>query len=317
MRDPASHASGVHRVTAVETHLSWVFLTESHAYKLKKPARSALFDYTTLEARRRACETELRLNRRIAPNVYLAVVPVVRHGDGLRVEGAGAPVEWLVKMRRLPADLMLDARIAQQAVSPAAVDHLTQTLVRFYATAERAAFSGPSYRARLFAEIESKQRSLEQPRYGLRVADVQGVAAAQRRWLETHAELLEGRASSIVDAHGDLRPEHVCLEPEPVVIDCLDFDRDLRLLDPVSELSFLALECRRLGASWIGDRLLVRYAEATGDRPPDTLVRFYESYHAMIRAAVAVWHLDDGVVTRRDFWRERGNVYLGLARELV
>ena len=170
------------------------------------------------------------------------------------------------------------------------------------------------YRRRTASDIESKRVSLEQPRYGLACAEIQAVIAGQRRWLERHGDLLESRASTVVDAHGDLRPEHVCVVQQPMVIDCLDFDRELRLLDPVSELSFLALECRRLGSAWIGKRLLATYAETTGDHVPSRLTAFYQSYHAVVRAAVAVWHLDDHALDHSDSWRERASQYLDLAR---
>src|SRR5690606_23645446 len=117
-----------------------------------------------------------------------------------------------------------------------------------------------------------------EPRYGLNDADLRAVVHGQKRWLARSGRLLEERAPWVVDAHGDLRPEHVCLEePTPVVIDCLEFSQELRWLDPVSELSFLALECRRLGAAWIGERLLARYAEMSQDRVSAALVRFYQS----------------------------------------
>jgi aminoglycoside phosphotransferase family enzyme len=171
----------------------------------------------------------------------------------------------------------------------------------------------------LAGDIADKATTLQQPHYGLDVADVQAVLYGQARWLGRHAELLSARAGLLVDGHGDLRPEHVCLrEPTPVVIDCLEFDRELRRLDPVSELSFLALECRRLGAAWIGERLLQRYAEMSHDQASTLLIRFYQSHHALVRATVAVWHLDDdAVVDEAERWRERGRRYLEIARELL
>jgi aminoglycoside phosphotransferase family enzyme len=105
-----------------------------------------------------------------------------------------------------------------------------------------------------------------------------------------------------------------------VIIDCLEFSKQLRSLDPISELAFLALECRRLGAAWIGERLLADYAARSGDRAPAELNPFYQSQHALIRAAIAVWHLDDGDDTRAaagDVWRERARGYLSMAAELL
>lgn len=317
LRRPAVYPGDVRRVEAIETHMSWVFLTEEYAYKLKKPIRTPMLDHTTELARRRACRTEIELNRRLAEDVYLRVAPLVASGDKFRVEGKGTPVDWFVKMRRLPRERMLDECIERDEVEPAEVDRVAAKLSTFYRSADPAGFDGPEYRGRISDDIASKHASLEQPRYGLDSDEVAAVVEAQRHWLDEYAGLLEARASFVVDAHGDLRPEHVCLESEPVIIDCLEFERELRLLDPISELSFLALECQRLGAKWVGTRLFDGYREQTGDDYPSPLVPFYKSYHALVRAAVAVWHVDDHVVDDTDHWRDKGSRYLQLARHLL
>jgi aminoglycoside phosphotransferase family enzyme len=316
LRRPASYPGEVRSVEAIETHMSWVFLTESHAYKLKKPIRTAVLDHTTIEARERACDTELRLNRRLAANVYLAVVPVVAVEAALRVEAAGTPVDWLVKMRRLPRDRMLDACIARRAVQAADVTRLAATLAEFYATAEPEPLAPSAYRVRIASDLAATGRSLAQPRYGIEPAALHAVLVGQRQWLAKHGELLDARAGAVVDAHGDLRPEHVCLEPVPVVIDCLEFSRELRLLDPLSELSFLALECRRLGAAWIGEHLLAAHAHGATVASA-ALIAFYQSHHALVRAAIAVWHLDDDALEHTDSWPQRAAWYLRTARELL
>lgn len=317
---PDSYGEGVSRVDAIETHMAWVFLTESHAYKLQKPIRTQLFDHRTITARQHASLSELRLNRRLAPSVYLAVVPVVRTADGIRVDQAGEQLDWLVEMRRLPADRMLDVCIAQKAVSEDDVDRVAGTLADFFLGADPVDLDGCDYRERIAKDIAEKRASLAQPKYGLISGEIDAVYAGQHEWLARHGALLEERADRVVDGHGDLRPEHVCLEPAPVIIDCLAFSEQLRALDPVSELAFLALECRRLGAAWIGERMLADYAARTGDRAPAELVPFYMSEHALIRAAIAVWHLDDeedARATKAEHWRERARTYLRIAAELL
>lgn len=314
LRHPESYPQATRGVEAIETHLSWVFLTERHAYKLKKPVRTPWLDYTTVDGRKRACEVELALNRRLAPDVYLAVVPYV-HAKTPCLEQPGTPDDWLVKMRRLPSARMLDEKIARADVAPSEVDALARVLTAFYRSTRRAPLAGPAYRAKVAGDLAHKRASVSAARYGLNAAQVTRVCAHQDQWLAQHGALLEARAGSLVDAHGDLRPEHVCLEPSgPAIIDCLEFDRTLRELDPVSELSFLALECRRLGAPWIGERLLAVYREQARDAFAPELVCFYQSYHALVRAAIAVWHLDDDAIDGRERWRARGHAYLELAQ---
>lgn len=316
LRRPDSYPDEVRRVDVIETHMSWVFLTEHHVYKLKKAVQNGHVDHRTALARRRSCDNELMLNRRLSPDVYLAVVPLASDGERLRIGALGAAVDWLVQMRRLPGESMLDACIARGAVRPAELDMLAESLGAFYARCPRAGWSGVEYRSRLGLEIDAMQGALATPRYALPEDEITAVARTQRRWLELHAPALEARAERVVEAHGDLRPEHVCLAG-PVVIDCLDFARDLRLLDPVSELAFLALECRRLGAGWVGEHVLGGYARVTSDRVEAPLVRFYQCQHALVRAAVAIWHLDQGNAETDARWRERARLYLRLALELA
>ncbi len=312
--DPTSYAEETGRIEAIETHMAWVFLTDEHAYKLKKPIRTPFMDYTTKEKRRRGCQREVELNRRLAPDVYLGVSSVVETDGQFRVDAQGAPRDWLIKMKRLPRQRMLDARIESREVLPKHVDAVTELLCSFYDRADKAGLNGPQYRDRIVRDIESKAESLDKHHYGLNSAHLHDAVHRLNHWAEANGTLLATRADRVVDAHGDLRPEHVCLIDDPVVIDCLEFSRELRLLDPLSELSFLALECRRLGASWIGERLLKGYAERTGDHPPPTLVWFYTGYHALIRAAIALWHLDDATLDDDDKWPRRARWYLDVIR---
>jgi aminoglycoside phosphotransferase family enzyme len=314
LHSPRSFPGSEAHIECIETHMSWVFLTRALAYKLKKPSRTAYFDYTSLGARRRACELELQLNRRLAASVYRAVVPVTSRAGELEVEGSGEIVEWLVKMRRLPSDRMLDARIASNAVTPAEVDAVASVLSRFYTAAPKAGLDGAQYAEHLATDLEAKCASLLQPRYDLEPGAVRAAFEALTGWLRVHSAWVEARGPLVCEAHGDLRPEHVCLEVEPVIVDCLDFDRGLRLLDPWSELAFLELECRRLGNAWMGPRLAWRYVQETKDSAPEPLRGFYQGYHAFVRAAVAAWHLDEPG-QNLDQWRGRAAEYLRLAKQ--
>jgi aminoglycoside phosphotransferase family enzyme len=313
---PDAYPGGSQGVEIRQTHMSWVFLTDNHAWKLKKPVRTDYVDFRSAEARRRNCLTELRLNRRLAPAVYLGVVELTMDRDGnLCVRGQGTVVDWLVQMRRLPADRMLDTLIARHGVSDQDVSSLASTLTAFYAKAARVSMTGVRYRRRLTSDLEKARRDLTQTGHGVNAALAESVVRSQLDFLEKNEDLFDARAREgrIVEGHGDLRPEHVCLEHQPVVIDCLEFNRNLRILDVLSELSFLALECERLGAPEIGQRLLHAYCERTGDWSSETLLMFYRDYHAAVRAKIAVWHLKDDAILNPAIWTARANQYLELA----
>ncbi len=304
------------RVETKQTHMSWVFLTPAHAWKLKKPVRTAYLDFSTPEARRRDCEKEVRLNRRLAPDVYRGVVPLTadeRHHFQLNRDGK--PVDWLVCMRRLPSDRMLDEIIARHSVSEEDLLRLASLLASFYRRAVPIRMTGPQYRRRLAAHIEAAGAELLKPEYRLPANLVESIISSNLEFLRRNPALFDSRAQAgkIVDAHGDLRPEHICLEQhQAVIIDCLEFNRDLRILDAASELTFLALECERLGAPNIGGLVFDRYREETGDRPSKELLAFYESCHACVRAKIAVWHLKDSGVGDRASWIGKAMDYLNI-----
>lgn len=316
LRQPESYPERPGAVEAIESHMSWVFLTERHAYKMKKPVRRPYLDYSTLEARRENCTAEVRLNRRFAPHVYLGVVPLtVDRAGQLCLDGAGEPCEWLVKMVRLPAECTLEAQIVRGAVDEAKLQDAIRLLTAVYRELPAAEITAAAYRARFRDALRENLGAVQDPAFGLASELPEVVAAAQERFLANHAGLLDARVESgrIIEGHGDLRPEHVYLTDPPILMDCLEFSRDLRLVDPVDELAYLGIECERLGAPRIGELVLETYRADTGDRPPELLVDFYASTRAMLRAKLAIWHLADEHRPDAEKWRTRTLHYLHIA----
>jgi aminoglycoside phosphotransferase family enzyme len=315
---PESYREGTAAVEAIETHWSYVFLTERHAYKLKKPVRDAYRDFSSLEGRRRNCVEEVRLNRRLAPDVYLGVVPLAAGALGLQLAGDGTACEWLVKMRRLPRRLMLDDALSECRVSAQDITRFMAVLGDFYNVAERTPLSAGDYRARLSRTILDNSTALADARYGLERALLGRIADAQLAFLERGAELLASRAGRLVDGHGDLRPEHVCLSEPPVFIDCLEFDASLRIVDPADEVAYLALECMFVGEHSIAAQIVDAYRVATADRVDETLIRYYQACRAVTRAKLAAWHLDDALPDGgRQKWIVKARDYLELAAYLL
>ncbi|HXH04753.1 MAG TPA: hypothetical protein VNN09_15740 [Candidatus Competibacteraceae bacterium] len=304
------------RVEVIETHFSWVFLTEQHVYKLKKPLRGDSFDFTGIAARRHNAKGEVCLNRRLAGDIYLGVVPLTQEADGrLAITGNGAIVDWLVQMVRLPAGRMLDRCLADGSWRPADIRALGDRLARFYATAAPANEAPQRYLRRFAHECSASLREfaiIARP-------ELQNAAARivrrLRAFMRRRSNLLERRVRErrIIEGHGDLRPEHVWLGRPVRIIDCLELRRELRLLDPVDEIAFLAMECARLGAPQIERILFERYRLRTGDAPPQALVRFYKGVRALIRARIAICHLKDPDVRDPAKWLRRAADYLALA----
>ena len=318
---PESYPEQPTALEVIQTHMSFVFLSNRHAYKLKKPVRYEFLDFSTLEARHADCLEEVRLNRRLAPDVYLDVVALTRAPEGpLRLGGDGKAVEWLVRMRRLPRELMLDRAISEERVTAEDVRRFMLVLTRFYRHAEPVTMDASRYRQRFAREIRSNHRELSVRDYGLPPTLVESITTSQLETLAREATLLEQRAAQgrIVEGHGDLRPEHIFLGHEPVFIDCLEFNRDWRLLDPVEEIAYLWLECEHTGAAWVGEAALEIYSERTGDAPAARLLRFYKSVRASLRAKLSVWHLRDHLDAAAQVkWKHRARAYLELASRYV
>jgi uncharacterized protein len=315
---PESYAEGASAVEIIETHMSFVFLTDRYVYKLKKPVRYPFLDFRTLEARRFNCQEELRLNRRLARNVYLGVVPLALTRDGFELDGAGPPVEWLVKMRRLPRHLMLDRAIQEQRVCEQDLVRVTRVLSAFYLDAERIALTPADYRGKLRRAIEQNHDSLSHPEYGIAASVLAQIRSKELLFLEQCSSAFDARVGKnmIVEGHGDLRPEHVCLAAEPIFIDCLEFNRDLRIIDPADELAYLSMECEFAGAGAIRRTVFATYRACTGDDVSDTMLDFYASSRALLRARLAALHLEDHLTENdRTKWLVRARQYLRLAEQ--
>ena len=314
---PRAYPGHARRVQAIETHMSWVFLTPRHAYKLKKPGLLDHRDLRTVAARRAHCRMEIALNRRLSEGVYLGAVSLSVDADGrLHLDLGGSVVDWLVWMRRLPAARMLDALIAHGRVGVEHIRSLFDVLGPFYRRCAPEPIRPPELRSRHAKRIAETVRDLCDSQAGLPVSLVEKIGERQLAFLDVHAELFDRRVldGRIVEGHGDLRPEHICLEERAQIIDCLEFDRELRVLDVAEELGFLALECERLGAPQLRRWIFEEYAARSGDRPDPRLVDFYQSQQAYVRAMLAVWHLRDPRRDDHEKWIGRSLQYLELAR---
>jgi aminoglycoside phosphotransferase family enzyme len=302
-------------VSRRETHMSWVFLAGDRAYKLKKPVRFPYLDFSTLARREAACRAELMLNRRLAPDVYLDVVPLRLLPRGLSIDGEGTVVDWLVVMRRLDETRMLDHAIAADHVEIRSLDRLVATLAEFYRRATPTFVSPALHLAEWHRSLTFNRRVLLDARFGLPQGLVRRVDRAQRRFLARHGKLLSDRVRGrhIVDGHGDLRPEHIWLGEPVKIIDCLEFNPRLRAVDPFDEVAYLSLECERLGAPWAGAYIRRRIAQALSFAPSAELFTFYHCHRATLRARLSIAHLLEPNPRTPEKWPALARTYLRFA----
>ncbi|MHB8885041.1 MAG: hypothetical protein ACYC5H_08110 [Methylovirgula sp.] len=340
LASPATFGATVKNVAVKETHMSFVFLTEDRVYKLKKPICRPPLDLTTLAAREANCLEEVRLNRRLAPELYLGTVALTSLRKGrLALGGNGQIVDWLVVMRRLPAELMLDRLLAQDGLAEGQVDELADLLARFYLAAARPKLLPETYLARLIAQHRLNLEVLERPFANYDPSHALGIKTRIDAAIAGCAPLLRARAvaGAIVEGHGDLRPEHVCFNHPLVIFDCLEFSDELRTIDPFDELAYLALECSVLAhqhgpavqettpmrgpnkggsiisASDFGPRLVAKVAERLGEEPPAMLLHLYTALRAELRARLVLSHLLDAHPREPEKWAPLAELYLVFA----
>jgi aminoglycoside phosphotransferase family enzyme len=302
-----------------ETHMSWVFTAGDRVYKLKKPVHYPFLDFSTLTARETNCREEVRLNRRLAPDVYLGVISLTVEKNGrLAIAGEGEIVDWLVEMRRLPDELMLDQAILRHTIEhdeSGRLDAVADLLIDFYRASPPVKISPSDYVEQFAREHAINEAVLRDSSFELDGAQVSDVVARVWLGIEGGASLKDRvKQNRIVEGHGDLRPEHVCLSDPPVIIDCLEFSRALRLVDPFDELTFFTLECDLLGADWVGEYMLKTCSKGLGDILAPHLLEFYWNYRACLRARIALAHLLEPNPRTPEKWVPLARRYLQLAQ---
>ena len=280
------------RVEERETLVSWVFLAGDRAYKLKKPLVFPFLDYGTPQRRREMCREEVRLNRRLAPDVYLGVRAVVARAEGFELAAEDDPraVDYLVEMRRYDERCTLAAKLERGELKRDEVAALARVLVRFHARARRVTASGVPALAverRLTENFHELLAIVEQR------AEIEWVLELERfahAFVVAHAQMLDARARRglVREVHGDLRAEHVLLGEAVQVVDCIEFDRGLRELDVADDLAFLVMDLVANGGERFARALVRAYRDAGGDPGEDRLIAFYAAYRALVRAKVAL-----------------------------
>jgi aminoglycoside phosphotransferase family enzyme/predicted kinase len=277
MQNPATYPHVVSGIRHIETHISHVFLTGDWVYKLKKPLRNAFLDYSTLDLRRACCQAELELNRRFAPEIYAGVVALARDGSGWNLEGRGETVEYAVKMREFPLEM---------------VRSLGEELAKIHSAAPRLAdlrlpfgsFESVAQLARdNFRELEGLLNSSSH-------ATLQALAEQSERQLDSLRSEIEQRrrVGFVRDCHGDLHLGNLIWWHSRVqLFDGIEFNDALRWIDVMNDLGFVLMDLEEHRQAGLANQLLNGYLSHTGDYRGLRLLRFFKVYRAMVRAKVA------------------------------
>lgn len=288
-----------HRVEAIrliETHISWVILTGDYAYKIKKCVDFGFLDFSTLARRRHFCEEEIRLNGRLAPDLYLAVVPITGPAAQAHIGGAGEPLEYAVKMRQFDPQDTFDALLADHVLTPSQMEETAQVLARFHATIAIADAGSPfgSPAAILQPALENFDQLDESLSTGKTPHRLHDKLTTLRQWTADHHRALlpifvaRKQAGRIRECHGDLHLRNIVLwEGRVTPFDGIEFNDNLRWIDVISELAFLLMDLDDHQQPALARNLLNSYLSLSGDYDGLRVLRFYQIYRAMVRAKVA------------------------------
>jgi aminoglycoside phosphotransferase family enzyme/predicted kinase len=284
---PRCYPHPVRAVRLVETHISWVLLTGRYAYKIKKPLDLGFLDFSTLAARRRHCLAELRLNRRLAPELYLDVVAIRGSLRRPRIGGRGRAIEYAVRMREFPQRALASRMLARGAFTATHVDALAQRIAAFHAAAPVAPRHAKAQVLAPALQNFAQARALFRGRRERRALD------ALERWTRREHAALRPRLAArrargfVRECHGDLHLGNiVVLGGRPIAFDCIEFSAALRRIDVASEVAFLFMDLMDRGRPDLAWRFLDRYLADTGDYEALALLRYYSVYRAMVRAKI-------------------------------
>lgn len=292
------------QIELVQTQMSFIFLAGPYVYKIKKPVNLGYLDYTTLEKRHFFCGQELELNRRLCPDAYLAVVPIVEEKSGVRIEGQGKPIEYAVKMKQLPQDRMMDVLLARGQVTPEMVAKVAGKLADFHkeagTNAQIAAFGGLD-----IIRHNCDENFAQTGKYiGLTIfrAKFKCIKAYVTDFMKINASLFEKRVREgrIKDCHGDLHAAHVCFADGICIYDCIEFSDRFRYCDVASEIAFLAMDLDRYQQAALSQHLVDTYVGLSHDKELLKLLDFYKCYRAYVRGKVESFKLDDPYIPEEE-----------------
>ena len=295
--DPNIYPDLPKKVEFIETHISLVFLTRKYVYKIKKPVDFGFLDFTSLDKRKYFCEQEVRLNRRLSPNIYLGVLEITFNRGRLSFSGSGQVEEYAVQMKRIPEELLLDKLLEKGQVDGEMMEALSERLARFYASAETnehiKSFAKPG---RVKQDTDENFEQTRKYIHGVISKRIyEEIQKRTNEFFRSQEALFHRRIVSdrIRDCHGDLRLEHIFWGKEIAIFDCVEFNERFRYTDVAADIGFLAMDLDYHGREDLSEHLIRAYIEKSGDQELLSMLDFYKCYRAYVRGKVESFRLDD------------------------
>jgi aminoglycoside phosphotransferase family enzyme len=298
--DPQMYPHPATDIRLVQTHISFVFIAGDFVYKLKKPVNFGFLDFSTLEKRQHCCAEELRLNRRLCPEIYLDLITLTKEGSGFALNGSGEVIEYGVKMARMPEEGMMGNLIRAGKLGRAQVDALVDTLIPFYQRAEQSVEIDGFGRAEKVAisileNFDQTQGVIGQGALSREQFD--RISNWSRAFL-AQEERFNRRITGgyIRDGHGDLYSANICLADKVYIFDCIEFNQRFRYCDVASDVAFLAMDLDFHGLHELSEYCIDRFSQLSGDSSLREMLNFYKCYRAYVRAKINLFTAADPAV---------------------
>jgi uncharacterized protein len=324
MLDPDTYDHPVDHIELIQTHISWVFLTGSFAYKIKKPVNFGFLDFTQLDKRKYYCQQELKLNRRLAKDIYLDVIPILKNKHSFSLNGVGMVIEYAVKMKQFDQSCLLNKLIIENKITPDHIRKLTDKLAVFHkniSTADTKLCFGSisevikpvEHNFKILEQLLTKKKDIK------KCTDIK--SASYTLYNELTEKLVSRKAEGhIRECHGDLHLGNIALIKEEIVIfDGIEFNDQFRWIDTISEIAFLIMDLQDHNKIHFSMYLLNRYLEKTGDYSGLYVLKFYLLYRAMVRAKVTALRLEQLSPSSTDYKHDaiKLSSYLKLACSFI
>ncbi len=324
LKNPGALPDSTVQVNVVQTHISVVFVADSFVYKIKKPVNFGFLDFSTLEKRKHYCHQELTLNRRLARDLYLDVLPVgLVNGKYSLIGQGGDPVEYAVKMKRIPDDRLMKSLFKAGEITPEHLEEIAKVLSQFHLSATT------SPEIDQFAEPEKFKINTDenfdqvQNHCGLTISKKQfhDIREYTNAFYENNRDLFFQRIANgrIRDCHGDLHMEHICLMEGLPIIDCIEFNERFRFSDALADIAFLLMDLEYHGGAEDAKILWNRYKNLSKEEEVDHLLKFYKIYRAFVRGKVNGFQVDDPAIGDKEKAEavRRAQSYFNLAHAYI
>jgi aminoglycoside phosphotransferase family enzyme len=320
MLNPETYPEPTGKIDLIQTHISFVFLTDKYVYKIKKPVNFGFLDFSTLEKRRTYCQKELELNRRLCPEIYLQVVPINK-AKTLKIGGDGETVEYALKMLRLPQDRIMTQLLQEGKIDKKVIDDIAKIVAKFHSEAQTNAeiseFGGlGTVKTNWDENFAQTQKYTGQT---VSEADYDFMQTKINAFLTQNKALFQSRIDGkrIRDCHGDLHSGNIFVTDKICIFDAIEFNDRFRYSDVAADVAFLAMDLDFQGRSDLAEYFIGQYINYSKDFQLKQMLPFYKCYRAYVRGKVVSFRLDDPNIKaeEKEAATKEASAYLRLAAE--